>query len=182
MGRRTICTHLTLFAVNLLLPAHHSYDSLMIIRIATPEEANTIAKLLRDSFKEFESHYTKEGFAATTPDGSAIAMRMNEGPVWVACDENEILGTVSAVPKGNALYIRSMAVSPRIRKKGIGDSLLRHVESFGRSQGFDRFILSTTPFLLSAIRLYEKFDFQRVDHGPHHLFGTPLFTMEKTLI
>ena len=154
----------------------------MIVRLATPEEAGKIAELLRESFREFESHYTKEGFAATTPDGDEIAVRMNGGPVWIACEGKEILGTVSAVPKGNALYIRSMAVSPRARNKGIGDSLLRHVEIYGRSQGFDRFILSTTPFLLSAIRLYEKFGFQRVDYGPDDLFGTPLFTMEKTLI
>jgi ribosomal protein S18 acetylase RimI-like enzyme len=154
----------------------------MKVRLAISDEAKDIAELLRESFKEFESHYTKEGFAATTPDDNEIAMRMNEGPVWIACDGNEILGTVSAVPKGDALYIRSMAVSPRARKKGIGDSLLRHVEIFGRSQGVDRFILSTTPFLLSAIRLYKKFGFHRVDHGPDHLFGTPLLTMEKTLI
>lgn len=154
----------------------------MIIRLAIQEEAEKIAGLLRESFKEFESHYTKEGFAATTPEGNEIALRMKEGPVWVACDRNEIVGTVSTVPKGDALYIRSMAVSPRVRKKGIGLSLLRHVEIFSRSRGFDRLILSSTPFLLTAIRLYEKFGFHRVHHGPDHLFGTPLFTMEKTLI
>ena len=41
--------------------------------------------------------------------------------------------------------------------------------------------LSTTPFLESAIRLYEKFGFQRTSDGPLDLFGTPLFTMQKSL-
>src|SRR5260370_227302 len=41
--------------------------------------------------------------------------------------------------------------------------------------------LSTTPFLDRAIRLYERFGFQRSDEGPLDLFGTPLFTMTKRL-
>jgi hypothetical protein len=41
--------------------------------------------------------------------------------------------------------------------------------------------LSTTPFLTHAIVLYEGLGFQRSNEGPHDLFGTPLFTMVKTL-
>ncbi len=40
--------------------------------------------------------------------------------------------------------------------------------------------LSTTPFLHSAIRLYERFGYRRTDDGMNDLFGTPLFTMEKS--
>jgi hypothetical protein len=42
-------------------------------------------------------------------------------------------------------------------------------------------VLSTTPFLNSAIRLYENFGFRRNEAEPHDLFGTPMFTMEKIL-
>ena len=49
------------------------------------------------------------------------------------------------------------------------------------AQGFQRMFLSTTPFLLAAVRLYEQFGFQPTDAGPRELFGTPLFTMEKRL-
>jgi len=31
------------------------------------------------------------------------------------------------------------------------------------------------------MRLYERFGFQRTEEGPHDLFGTSLFTMEKQL-
>jgi len=48
-----------------------------------------------------------------------------------------------------------------------------------RERGCKRLYLSTTPFLHSAIRLYERCGFRRTDEGPHDLFGTPLFTMEK---
>ena len=85
------------------------------------------------------------------------------------------------VDKGDALYIRGMAVVPSVRGSGIGSGLLREVESVARAAGQRRLRLSTTPFLSSAIQLYESFGFQRTDADPHDLFGTPLFTMEKAL-
>ncbi|MBC7909661.1 MAG: GNAT family N-acetyltransferase, partial [Pyrinomonadaceae bacterium] len=80
-----------------------------------------------------------------------------------------------------ALYIRGMAALPLARGQGIGELLLKHVESFAREHGHERLTLSTTPFLDRAIRLYERAGFLRSDDGPHDLFGTPLFTMAKVL-
>ncbi len=58
---------------------------------------------------------------------------------------------------------------------------MSHVENVASEHGFRRLFLSTTPFLTSAIRLYERWGFQRSDEGPHDLHGTPLFTMVKIL-
>jgi hypothetical protein len=41
--------------------------------------------------------------------------------------------------------------------------------------------LGTTPFLSRAIRLYENLGFKRSDDGPLDLYGTPLFSMIKSL-
>jgi N-acetylglutamate synthase-like GNAT family acetyltransferase len=130
---------------------------------------------------EYKSLYTDDGFAVTTPTGEQIVDRMTEGPVWVALHKDRIVGTVSVVPKGEALYIRGMAVLPTARGQRIGDSLLLHIEKFAAANQHQRLFLSTTPFLTQAIRLYERFGFRRSDEGPHDLFGTPLFTMTKTL-
>ncbi len=96
-------------------------------------------------------------------------------------NDQTIVGTVSVVPKGQSLYIRGMAVIPSARGQKLGELLLSHVESFALASGFKRLFLSTTPFLSGAIRLYERFGFQRIADGPQELFGTPLFTMEKIL-
>ena len=151
------------------------------IRIATHADAARIAAVLHDSFIEYERFYTAEGFAATTPTAEHILNRMNEGPIWVVMSESVVVGTVSVVPHGESLYIRGMAVLPQARGQNVGEALLQQVEKFARAEGSTRLFLSTTPFLSRAIRLYEHSGFTRTDEGPHDLFGTPLFTMEKEL-
>jgi len=150
------------------------------IRLAVPGDAPSIASVLYAAFVEYSAAYTPAAFAATTPTPEQIQSRLNEGPVWVALHDCAIIGTVSAVPKGAGLYIRSMAVLPQARGRGIGKLLLRHTERFATAHGCTYVMLSTTPFLTSAIRLYEAFGFQRSDE-PQDLFGTALFTMVKTL-
>lgn len=125
--------------------------------------------------------YTAEGFAATAITPAQIANRIVEGPVWLAVLDEMIVGTVSVIAKDDSLYIRGMAVLPVARGKRIGELLLTHVEQFAAKKEFRRMLLSTTPFLHRAIRLYERFGYRRTTDGPHDLFGTPLFAMEKIL-
>jgi putative acetyltransferase len=151
------------------------------IRRAGPEEAVAIAGLLHESFVEFKALYTEAGFAATIPNADQVAARIVEGPVWVAVRQAELLGTAAAVIKGASVYIRGMGVIPAARGSGTGSRLLQQVEAWAISQRITALFLNTTPFLHSAIRLYEKSGFRRMDREPHDLFGTPLFTMEKTI-
>ncbi|MGB8583183.1 MAG: GNAT family N-acetyltransferase [Candidatus Sulfotelmatobacter sp.] len=151
------------------------------IRRAAPEDAPAIANLLLESFTAFEPLYTEGGFNATTPTAQKVLERLQEGPVWVALRDGQVLGTVAIVVKGKSAYIRGMAVLPSARGTGIGSKLLQHVESWAIDAQCVRLFLSTTPFLSEAIRLYERFDFRRTAEGPNDLFGTPLFTMGKTI-
>jgi ribosomal protein S18 acetylase RimI-like enzyme len=151
------------------------------IRRATADEAAPIASVLHEAFVEYRSLYTAEAFAITTPSPAEIEQRWIEGPVWSVIKDGRLVGTVAAVVKGDTLYIRSMAVVPSARGQGIGKMLLAEIESFARAGGFQRMLLSTTPFLDDAIRLYQRFGFKRTGEGPHDLAGTPLFTMGKAV-
>lgn len=151
------------------------------IHLATLDDVPAIASLLYDSFVEFRSSYTDAAFAATTPAREQLLQRMKEGPIWIALQDRALLGTVSAVSRKQEVYVRGMAVSPAARGFGLGKLLLNAVEEFALTQGHKRLVLSTTPFLSAAIRLYEHWGFQRTSDGPHELYGTPLFTMVKHL-
>jgi GNAT superfamily N-acetyltransferase len=74
-----------------------------------------------------------------------------------------------------------MAVRPSMRGRGIGQLLLQRVEEFAAANAYKRLILNTTPFLASAIRLYEQFGFQ-VTGSERDWFGTTLRLMAKQVI
>jgi ribosomal protein S18 acetylase RimI-like enzyme len=151
------------------------------IRMATPDDVSHIASVLRASFLEYRAAYSDDAFAATVPTKSQLKGRFEEGPIWVALCNGVIVGTVSAVPQDESLHIRSMAVLPTARGQEIGELLLKRIEDFSSAHDYKRLTLSTTPFLTRAIRLYERFGFRRSNEGPSDLFGTPLFTMAKSL-
>jgi ribosomal protein S18 acetylase RimI-like enzyme len=151
------------------------------IRRAMTEDAAALASVLQQAFAEYEPFYTKQGYAATTPAKATIITRMQEGPVWVAVHRKHIVGTVSVVRREKGLYVRGMAVLPAARGLGVGRQLLDEVEAFAAADGREQLVLSTTPFLHRAIRLYESVGFSATDDGPGDLFGTPLVTMKKKL-
>lgn len=152
------------------------------VRFALPDEAESIAELLRAAFAEFESFYTPEAFAATTPSAENIRARFDEeGAIWAALKNKEIVGTVSAAPREERLYFRSMAVSPSAQGFGIGRLLLETVEKYAIENGFEKISLVTTPFLTGAIRLYEENGFEGDDIETDGFFGTPWFAMRKKL-
>ena len=151
------------------------------IRLASNTDVDALSVVLRQAFAEFEPLYTEGGFAATVLGADAIVLRMKEGPVWVAVYDEHLVGTAAAVRRAADVYVRGMAIVPGARGYGIGRLLLQEVESFARSCNAERLFLSTTPFLTAAIRLYQQFGFMRTGEGPHDLFGTQLFTMEKSL-
>ena len=151
------------------------------IRLANMDDAPSISRVLLQSFREYESEYTPDGFAATTPTVEQIKHRLTEGPVWVALLEGTVVATVSAVLQGESLYVRGMAALPSARGFRVGKLLMDSVQDFASAGGCKRLFLSTTPFLSRAIALYERLGFIRTAEGPHDLFGTPLFTMERSL-
>src|SRR4051812_8512909 len=142
------------------------------IRRAGPDDAASIAATLYKSFLAYEALYTPEAFAATVSTPGQIRERLKEGPIWVALQSETVVGTVSVVPKGEALYVRGMAVDPAARGRGVGRKLLARAEEFAAQSECKCLFLSTTPFLARAITLYEHYGFRRTDDGPHDLCGT----------
>jgi ribosomal protein S18 acetylase RimI-like enzyme len=154
--------------------------STVSLRLARSSDAGAIAATLRAAFAAFEGLYTPPAFAATTPTPEQVAGRFDEGPIWLAEGNGLVLGTVSVVTRRGELYIRSMAVHPAARGQGIGTHLLMAVEEFARPRGYQRLVLTTTPFLTAAIRLYQRAGF-RLTGEQGDLFGTGLLWMAKDL-
>lgn len=151
----------------------------MVIRKAMAEDVAAISKVLLDGFLQFRQFYTPKAFAATTITPAEVIKRMEEGIVWVALHDNKIVGTVAVVQKDDALYVRGMAVLPEARGLKTGWKLLEQVEQYAIENKFRSLLLSTTPYLTSAIHLYEKFGFKKIGEMNNSFYGTLIFQMEK---
>ena len=151
------------------------------VRRAATEDARAIARILRLSFAGYKPKYSAKAYRATVLKPADIIGRLGEGPTWVATSNDGLIGTISALVTSEGLYVRSMAVSPASQGRGVGHALLGAVQVFAEQNGLTRMYLSTTPFLTAAIRLYEESGFVHCPGGPSDLFGTPLFTMSKTV-
>jgi ribosomal protein S18 acetylase RimI-like enzyme len=152
------------------------------LRSADLSDGHAIARVLAESFAEMRAQYTPAAFAATVPGPEQIDRRLSEGPVWVGLLDGRIVATGSAVVRADGLYVRGMGVVPEARGQAFGWRLLEVMEEFARRRGLERMYLSTTPFLRRAIRLYERYGFERTGEPPHEMYGTRLFTMSKPVV
>lgn len=150
------------------------------VRLATAADAPQIETVLSQSFEEYRSRYTGAAFKAATPPQEIILRRMEEGPTWVAEQRGEIVGTISARPKGRTLLLRAMAVPPAERGRAIGKLLLVCVARYAFRNGYRRMTISASPFLTRALREYEQFGFRRSQEGPSEFHGTPVYNLTKT--
>jgi enamine deaminase RidA (YjgF/YER057c/UK114 family)/GNAT superfamily N-acetyltransferase len=151
------------------------------IRPATPDDTDAMATVLRAAFAEYAPLYTSAGLAATTPASAVLRARLDEGPAWVAVRDGDVVGTLGSERRGATLYLRSMGVLPEARGGQVGARLFAAAEAHAYAHRHTRLLLSTTPFLDRAIRLYERLGMRRVAEGPGDLGGTPLFSMTKSL-
>lgn len=151
------------------------------VRIAAADDVPAVEVILSESLEEYKPRYTRAAFEATVPRRETILQRMEEGPIWVAVHGGEVIGTISAYPRGTVLCLRGFAVPPAKRGREIGKLLLMHVARYAFRNGFRRMTLTTTPFLTRANREYEHFGFKRSTDGPEEIHGTPVYTMTKQL-
>ena len=154
---------------------------MIVVRRAELDDSEAIAKVLYDSFVEYEPLYAPQRFAATVQPAGGVRERLQEGPGWVALVDETIIGTVAAQERSEGLYIRGMGIVPNARGLGIGERLLKAVEAYARENGFELMFLGTTPFLDRAIRLYQHFGFVFNEEKNKDSYGTPLLYMEKRL-
>lgn len=152
------------------------------IRPAVPGDEATVSALLLAAFEPFRVQYTAGGFADTTASVDVVRERLENAKVWLAFLGNEAVGTVTAIPEGEKIYIRSMAVTPVAQGRGIGQRLLKTLEHDARERGFKKLYLYTTFVLPAAQPLYEKNGFRVTrETPPEEWHDMPGVEMEKVL-
>lgn len=137
------------------------------IRRAEPADYNEAGEV---TALAYTSSYPvlSEGYVASLRDAAGRAQR---GEIWLAEDDEGIVGTVWVAADGSPLSpvalpgetdFRQLAVAPRGRGRGIGAALVRHVIAIAQERGSQRVIMNSGPEMTAAHALYAKLGFVRV--------------------
>ncbi|MET7357012.1 GNAT family N-acetyltransferase [Streptomyces sp. NPDC005562] len=161
------------------------------IRAAHPEEYAALGDLTAQAYLD-DGHLDYGAEDHYLPVLRDVAGRAAHAEILVAvADDGALLGGVTFVPSGGALAdiarddeteIRMLAVSPAARGRGVGELLVRACLQRSREAGRRRLVLSSSPSMRTAHRLYERLGFVRTperDWCP--LPDLPLLTYALTL-
>lgn len=83
---------------------------------------------------------------------------------WVMVREpdNQVVGYVIFWKIGEEVQVNNIAVHPDFRRRGLGESLLRHVISWVKKEGAQLVTLEVRPSNLAAQALYRKLGFKTI--------------------
>jgi ribosomal protein S18 acetylase RimI-like enzyme len=140
----------------------------MHLRRARPEDYDAVGEVTLAAYApmlgEAESSYAEQLRNSEARD--------SEAELWVAVapDDRDVLGTVTLCREGSPWReiaatgegeFRMLAVAPGAQGQGVGEALVRHVLDRFREEGAVAVVLSTTPGMVAAHRLYERLGFGR---------------------
>lgn len=88
---------------------------------------------------------------------------MPRGRLYLAYVGDEIAGCIALHPFDETrCELKRLYVREPFRKKGIAETLVRHLLADAKSIGYDTMLLDTLPFLTGALHLYEKLGFVKI--------------------
>ena len=151
----------------------YNESHLVEIRIILNEYLTFIAKELTrqpwnfDLDVENEVNFTMNNLDKfSEPDGRLLLVEV----------DGEIAGTISLRKiREDAGEIKRMYVKPKFRGKKLGNLMVEKVISISEENGFSKLFLDTSSFMSSAVSLYKKYGFKKIDSYPECIVSKELW-------
>jgi putative acetyltransferase len=137
----------------------------LTFRSATNKDSAEIAELIKSVLTEFGLAYSPDTTDMDLTDIEKNYSR-NGGIFEVIENENrEIIGTVALYRiNDSTCMLRKMYLDKKYRNLGLGKKLLERTLRVAGECNFKEIILETNTGMIAAIRLYEKFEFRKVEN------------------
>lgn len=87
---------------------------------------------------------------------------------WVALDDNRVIGYFGILLLDDFADIATLAVDTEYRHRGIGSRMVREMLQSALDRGARRMLLEVRTSNADAIRLYERFGFERIAERPNY--------------
>lgn len=139
----------------------------MIIRLAHPNEHNSVRDLVRTAYAKWVPILGREPMPMTADYQALIA----DGYVHIMLDGEVICGVLVLMIEPDHLLLDNIAVHPSWQRRGLGDDLLSFVETFAKQHHRDEIRLYTNVLMISNINYYLKHGYRET-----HRETTPIYT------
>ncbi len=148
----------------------------LAIRRARAEDAAAVHDLQRRAFLCEARLYADDSLPPLTEPEAVTARAVAEECVLLARLDGRPAGTVRGVARDGTCYVGRLAVDPELFRRGIGEALMRELESRFPEAG--RFEIFTGHKSAAPLRLYGKLGYAVFREKPIH-DGLTIVFMEK---
>lgn len=133
-----------------------------MITIATLNDVSALEKLINSAYR---GETSKQGWTteANLLEGKRITeaelteiIKNKENTILKYTDNEQIIGSVLLVNKGNKLYLGMLTVSPELQNSGIGKKLLQEAEVHALTLGLPKIVMTVISIREELITWYKR--------------------------
>lgn len=151
------------------------------VREMEPGETALVAGLTLYSYSEFSARLPAGAWSQYQADLLDVESRAESGTILVAEKKGTVVGAVCYLPSvvnvaglpGEYAFIRTLAVPPAMRQKGVGRALTEACVARARGEGRLGIGLQTADLMVAARALYKEMGFREV-RSERHPIGVTL--------
>lgn len=142
------------------------------LRLATDADISALRLLVNEAYKELSDMGLN--YTATYQDEEKTRERISEGRAFVLTHEQKIVATILFFEKNyfthkKTAYVGQFAVTPNLKKQGLGLLLMQYCENLARSEAYEGLQLDTAIPAEHLVNWYQSMGYQVV--GTTHWEG-----------
>jgi putative acetyltransferase len=156
------------------------------IRTIVEKDNAAIANVIRRTLEEFGANHPGTVYFDAATDSLFQLFRATPRSVYYVAElAGEVVGgggifPSDGLPEDHCELVK-MYLLPNVRGIGLGKKLIQQCIDFAKEAGYKNIYLETMPELKQALKTYEKFGFNYIDHsmGNTGHFGCELWMLGK---
>jgi ribosomal protein S18 acetylase RimI-like enzyme len=133
-----------------------------IIRIAGPDDVETIGSLTRAAYAKWVAVLGRKPLPMTVDYGEAVRVHRFD----LLCEGREVVGLIETVPADGHLLIVNVCTAPQSQGKGYGRRLMDHAERLAAQAGLAGVRLYTNALFTDNLRFYARLGYEQEREEP----------------
>ncbi|HYM63072.1 MAG TPA: GNAT family N-acetyltransferase [Gaiellaceae bacterium] len=122
----------------------------MSIRVAEPADVDAVSSCVQAAYAIYVERIGRPPAPMSADYDALVAAR----EVWVACEDETVVGVLVLRPRQNSLILENVAVSPTRQGRGIGRALIGFAERHASELGLRAVKLYTNERMTENLSLY----------------------------